>query len=379
MPIVADLIDLLNEIAPPELALPDDRNGLSAGSPRQPVKHLVLALDATAEVLNAAPAGALVITHHPRFYQPIRNLTADNFYTPLAALALKKNLALFNAHTNLDIAPDGVNDHLAEIIGLTAPQIVSVTHRCPTYKLTVFAPTAAAEKVSAAIGAAGAGQMGEYRDCCYRVAGRGQFRPSANANPFIGKRGELTSVDEIRLETVVKHFDRPRVEAALRRAHPYEEPAFDFIALDRTENFGLGRVGTLRVETLNTPVKFSALVKHVQKTLGSVGLLFDGDADRRVATAAVWSGSGVAADALTGVDAVIAGEIDYHRAEILRQKNVCLIAAGHAASEWHILEVLRKKIAAAMPTVKITVAEMPRELRGNIGIKNWKRRPESNW
>ncbi|GHV18759.1 GTP cyclohydrolase 1 type 2 [Planctomycetales bacterium] len=360
MPIVADLIDLMHGIAPPELALPDDRNGLSAGSPRQPVKHLVLALDATAEVLNAAPVGALVITHHPRFYQPVKNLTADNFYTPLAALVLKKNLALFNAHTNLDIAPDGVNDHLAEIIGLTAPQIVSVTHRCPTYKLTVFVPTAAAEKVSAAIGAAGAGQMGEYRDCCYSVAGRGQFRPLANAKPFIGKRGELTSVDEIRLETVVKHFDRPRVEAALRRAHPYEEPAFDFIALDRTENFGLGRVGRL-----SAPVKFSALVKHVQKTLGSVGMLFDGDADRRIATAAVWSGSGVAAEALTGVDAVIAGEIDYHRAEILRQKNVGLIAAGHAASEWHILAGLRKKIATAAPTVKITVAAMPRELRGN--------------
>lgn len=95
------------------------------------------------------------------------------------------------------------------------------------YKLVFFVPESHAEVVKQAVFATGAGKIGNYDQCCFETPGRGQFRPLAGAHPFIGEPGGLERVDELRIELVCEdHLIREALEA-LRRAHPYEEPAYD--------------------------------------------------------------------------------------------------------------------------------------------------------
>ena len=95
------------------------------------------------------------------------------------------------------------------------------------YKLCFYVPESHLEPVKQAIFDAGAGCIGEYEQCCWQVLGEGQFRPRAGAQPFIGKQGELERVAEYRVELVCSDELIARSVAALKAAHPYEEPAYD--------------------------------------------------------------------------------------------------------------------------------------------------------
>lgn len=95
------------------------------------------------------------------------------------------------------------------------------------YKFVFFVPVSHVEVVKAAVFAAGGGKIGNYQECCWQVAGSGQFRPSEAANPFIGRAGELEQVDEYRVEMVCSDEHIRAAVAALKCAHPYEEPAYD--------------------------------------------------------------------------------------------------------------------------------------------------------
>lgn len=352
--LVKDVMRAMEDIAPARLAVPHDPVGLQSGAPGRSVARLLLALEATPEVLASARAGTMVITHHPRFYRGLPDIRDDRFLGALAGAALKKGVSLFAAHTNLDIAPDGVNDRLAALCGLRADGALAVmetVHRLPYYKLTVFVPVTHWEETARAVCAAGAGQVGDYSDCLYRVAGTGSFRPGARARPFIGVRGKTAEVAEYRLEALVPPRCRAAVEKALLTAHPYEEPAYDFIPLERTENLGLGRVGSL-----TRPLTLGAYARKVKKTLNSPGTLCSGDADWRVSRVAVWSGAGLdLATALRArADAVVCGELDHHSAEVLYHNRVGVIAVGHGASERHIVPVLASKLKAEFPELEIS-------------------------
>ena len=95
------------------------------------------------------------------------------------------------------------------------------------YKLCFFVPESHLEPVKAAVFAAGGGRIGDYEHCCWQVLGQGQFRPGAGADPFIGKAGELETVAEYRVELVCADDLIEAAVAALKQAHPYEEPAYD--------------------------------------------------------------------------------------------------------------------------------------------------------
>ena len=97
------------------------------------------------------------------------------------------------------------------------------------YKLTVFVPDEALEKVKSALFTAGAGKIGDYEQCCWQVKGSGQFMPMASSNPHIGTHDTLETVDEWRVEMVVATAHIKPVVEALKQAHPYETPAYDVI------------------------------------------------------------------------------------------------------------------------------------------------------
>lgn len=99
------------------------------------------------------------------------------------------------------------------------------------YKLTVFIPDEALETVKAALFAAGAGQIGNYGECCWQVQGLGQFKPLAGSQPHIGQQDKVEKLSEWRVEMVVATDKLSAVIEALKQAHPYETPAYDVLAV----------------------------------------------------------------------------------------------------------------------------------------------------
>ncbi|YAL84166.1 hypothetical protein ACMYYO_04965 [Dermacoccaceae bacterium W4C1] len=104
--------------------------------------------------------------------------------------------------------------------------------------LVFYVPAESAEAVLEAVFDAGAGAIGDYDRCAFRVSGTGQFRPLTGADPAIGSIGRVEQVAEERIEVVLERTARADVVAALRRAHPYEEPAFHVIQAAGVDDVG---------------------------------------------------------------------------------------------------------------------------------------------
>lgn len=99
------------------------------------------------------------------------------------------------------------------------------------YKLCFYVPESHLEAVKQAMFVAGAGRIGDYDSCCWQVEGTGQFRPLSGSEPFLGQQGVVERVAEYRVEMVCEDNCIDAVVAALREAHPYEEPAWDVVLL----------------------------------------------------------------------------------------------------------------------------------------------------
>lgn len=353
---VINVINAMEEIAPSHFALEGDPVGLQAGSKRKAVKTILIALDATEETLEEAKAkkAELLITHHPAFYRGLKKIDEEDTKGNLAALAIKNNISVFSAHTNLDVAPGGVADCLANAAGINIKRKpLDITYRENFLKLAVFIPESHLEKVRKAVCAAGAGLYGKYSDCTFRVAGTGTFKGDSSANPFIGKAGKLTEAAEYRLEARLTASLKNKVESALLKAHPYEVPAYDFVVTEETENYGLGRIGLLE-----KTIPVNELAKKLAATLNSKGTQLCGTTGKKIKKAAVWSGSGapVRLAAMKGADILITGECNYHAAEDADFYNLPIIRLGHGASEKIALKPLAAYLRKKISGIKVLVS-----------------------
>ena len=116
-----EFCSLMEQIAPRSYAMEGDRIGLLIGTTRKEIRKVLVALDLTTAVADEAIAGGfdLVLTHHPIFFQPVAKIDPYGFETAAAYRLIQHGIAMFAAHTNLDAAPGGVNDSLAEVLGLS--------------------------------------------------------------------------------------------------------------------------------------------------------------------------------------------------------------------------------------------------------------------
>lgn len=361
---VQDVIDAMAAIAPPALALDGDPIGLHAGDRRAAVKRITLALDASLAAVEAAVKNRsqMLVVHHPRFYRGLSTLAEDDASGRRAAAIVRSGLAVFSAHTNLDMAAGGTNDLLAEAAGLREARIVKVEKSEPLIKLAVFVPSDHLDKVLRAVCAAGAGAIGNYSDCTFRTRGTGTFRCGEGTTPFIGKPGSYEEADEYRLETVFGEHVRERVVAAMLAAHPYEEVAYDlYPLLGQARRYGFGRVGELA-----RPEKLAAFARRLAKATGSTMTQFHGKSSLTVRRPAVWAGAGVEAKPLivSGADVVVAGEMGYHDVETFSDSGVAVVTLGHGFSEELVLAPLKRRLSA-LKGVNVGIAA-----RHCFGMKN---------
>ena len=364
MPRLADLIAVLDGWFDPGWAESWDAVGLVCGDPDEPVERVLLAVDAVPATVTESigTRSQLLLTHHPLLLAPVHGVPVGDPKGALVHRMIRAGVAHFVAHTNADVADPGVSDALAERVGLGGLRPLKVAHEEGESKLVVFVPGAQAASLIDALAAAGAGQVGDYDRCAWTMAGIGTFRPGVGANPAIGTSGVVEQLPETRIEMVVPAGRRDAVVAALRAAHPYEEPAFDLLAqLPMPSRRGTGRVGELPAA-----VSLRAFAAHVATSLPATvsGVRVAGNPEREIKTVAVCGGSGgsLAAQArAAGADAFLTADLKHHPVvEAVLEREVeamALIDASHWATEAPWLDVVAARLRARFgTTVEVRVS-----------------------
>jgi len=357
---VKDIAGVVEQIAPLGLAQGWDNVGLLVGDPERRIESILLTIDVTKAVVDEARTlrTDLIISYHPVIWDGLKHVLA-NGPTRVVYELVRSGIAVFSIHTALDAVVGGVNDGLAEMLGIVdAKPLGDYVEYAPqeNYKLVVFVPVDALDKVANAVFAAGAGAMGNYRDCGFGTDGTGTFLPLKGAHPAIGKQGRREAVHETRFETIVPAEKLDAVVAAMKQAHPYEMPAFDILRLfGYGSRFGLGRIGPLA-----RPAKVGRLIEQVKKQTGAKAVGLVGDPKRLVRTAAVCAGTcGKILNTIIAqkADLYLTGELKHHEALAAQEAGLTCICLSHTVSERFMLKKLARQLKARVKRVAVRISK----------------------
>jgi dinuclear metal center YbgI/SA1388 family protein len=357
VPRLRDVIAALDEWFDPRWAESWDAVGLVCGDPDQPVRKMLLAIDAVPQtVTEVVDAGAdLLVTHHPLLLTGVHGVPADDPKGGLVHTMIRNEVAHFVVHTNADVAAPGVSDALAKRLGLVDTRPLDPAADEPLDKLVVFVPVADAPKLIDALAAAGAGRLGDYERCAWTTDGTGTFRPLQGASPAIGSVGAIEEVAEARVEMVLPPRLRHDVVTALRAAHPYEEPAFDLFAQAPVP----GRRGLGRVGELPEPMSVEQFVAYAAHGLPPTawGLRAAGDPNSPVRTVAAAGGScgNLVENARSaGADVFLTADFKHHHViEAVTERGagaMALVDAAHWATEAPWLDAAADALRARFGT-----------------------------
>jgi dinuclear metal center YbgI/SA1388 family protein len=356
------VLEQLGRSIPLSLAAEWDNVGLLLGDRDKQVKKIMTCLTVTpASAKEAAEEQAdLIVTHHPVMFRPIQRLTTG---TPegqvLLALATAR-IAVYSPHTAFDNARGGINDSLAARLGLTDVVPLRQTEDQPECKLVAFVPADDLAKVSDALFAAGAGHIGEYRECSFRLAGTGTFFGSESTTPTVGTKGRREEVSEWRLEMICPRVLVDRAIAALRQAHSYEEPAFDIYPLQSHRTGpGTGRVGKLPI-----PLPLADLAVLVKQSLPARHMQVVGAPQRKVERVAIVCGAGgeLLGDAIRAkADVLLTGEMRFHDYLAAQAQDIALLLPGHYATERPGVEELAGRLQRQWPQLQVWASRQERD------------------
>ena len=350
----------IEKIVPLKLAQDWDNVGLLIGDAQKNVKNILLTIDVTGEVLAEAKRlkTDLIVSYHPVIWDGLKKITTVGPGSVVYEL-LRCGIAVFSIHTALDAATGGVNDGLAEIVGIVDARPLGdyvANEAGDNYKLVVFIPVKSAAKVTKAIFTAGAGAIGNYSHCGFVAVGTGSFRPLEGANPAVGTKGKVEKVTEVRFETIVPAEKLEACICAMKKAHPYEMPAFDCFKLYNTNaRFGLGRIGKLA-----RPTQLSRIIEKIKKHTGAKAVGIIGKEKRLIKKAAVCAGScGKIINAVIAqkCDLYLTGELKHHQALAAQQANVTCLCLSHTVSERFILKKLAKQLQKQVKEVTIKISK----------------------
>lgn len=340
---IKDIINFLEEWAPPSLQESYDNSGLILGDKNDELSSALITLDVTEQVIDEAIANGhkLIIAHHPLIFSGVKRIGKRYWIDKCIRKAIKNDIGIYAIHTNLDNMLSGVNQKIAEKIGLSNLQILS-PKKDTLLKLTVFVPTGSDESLLSALHEAGAGHIGNYDHCSFRLSGEGTFRPNELANPTIGKKGDTEVVKEIRVEVLVPTYKKSQVLSAMKKAHPYEEVAYYLSELSNSNQ----EVGSGMMGNLEKPLPAPAFLEHLKKSMGLKLVKHTSLINTDVKKVALCGGSGrflleraIAANA----DIYISADFKYH--DYFEANDEIIIAdIGHYESEVFTKELIYERL-----------------------------------
>lgn len=332
-------------MAPVSLAESWDNSGLQVGDPSAEISRIMVALDATPAVVEAALAShcQLLVTHHPLIFKALKTISAATVQGNVIHAAIRGGLGVISMHTNYDIAGGGLNDVLAERIGLAGCTPLQITASQELVKLVVFVQEEHLEQVRRAL-LPHTEELGAYRGCSFAAPGEGTFTPLDGATPFVGSVGVQERVREQRLELLLDRTNLSRAVKALLASHPYEEPAFDlYPLLNEGRRLGLGRIGRLA-----EPVTLASYAAQIGRVLSAPGVRYVGNPGTVVSKIALCSGSGVSvmrSAVRAGADLLVTGDVKYHDAREAQDLGIALIDAGHFPTEIIMVEAVTERLS----------------------------------
>ncbi len=351
------ITDLIEAEAPLALQESYDNAGLLVGSKEMEVTAVLISIDVTEDVINEAIRKNcnLIVSHHPLIFTGLKRLTGQNEVQRCVIKAIKNDIAIYAAHTNLDNVLGGVSGKMADKIGLNNRQVL-IAKPDMLLKLVTFVPKLHAYGVREALFEAGAGHIGNYDACSFNVEGIGTFRGNEDAHPFVGQPGVLHSESEVRLEVILPVYLKHKVVEALIQSHPYEEPAYDLFPLQNVWNqFGAGILGELpeAVDEFEFLGKLKSIFNIA--VIRHTGLL-----NKKIRKVALCGGSGsslISAAIGAGADVYISGDFKYH--EFFEAENHILIAdIGHFESEQFTKDIFYEIITKKMPTFAVQISDI---------------------
>lgn len=353
---IKQVTQYIESVAPLAFQESYDNAGLIIGSPDDEISGILISLDITEEVLDEAIAKKLnlVVCHHPIVFGGLKKLNGRNYVERCVVKAIKNNLAVYAAHTNLDSVFGGVNSRICEKLMLQNCRILAPV---PNFlkKLITFVPVANAETVRNALFAAGAGNIGNYDSCSFNQSGLGTFRGNDQSNPFAGEKNQFHTEEEIRIETIFPKHLQSKIIQALLQAHPYEEVAYDIYPLDNEySQAGIGMIGDLPEPV--TELDFLQTLKDIFncQVIRHTDLL--GKSISRVAVCG-GSGSSYLSRAIAQkADIFVTGDFKYH--QFFDAENKLVIAdIGHYESEQFTKEVFYELLTKKFPKFAVHLTD----------------------
>ncbi len=354
---IKDIINAIELFAAPELQEDYDNAGLITGNADWQCNGVLCTLDVTVDAVQEAIAKKcnMVVAHHPIIFRGLKRITGKNYIEQVIIEAIKADIAIYAAHTNLDNVVLGVSGKMAEKLGLKNIKILA-----PKYKilrrLITFAPIDKAEEVRQAVFATGAGQIGKYSQCSFNSEGIGTFKAEEGADPHVGKIGEQHQEKETKIEIVYPAYLELQVVNALVKAHPYEEVAYDIFTMENIHN----RIGSGVIGELETPGSEEDFLKKIKVEFKTGVIRHTAFTGKKIKKIALCGGAGaflIGKAMSQGADIYITGDVKYH--EFFDAEGKMLIAdIGHYESEQYTVELLHDLIVQKFPTFAVLKTEV---------------------
>lgn len=336
---IQDITSLLETVAPLSLQEDYDNAGLITGNSGWECTGVITSLDATEEVVKEAIEKRcnLIVSHHPIVFWGLKKITGKNYVERTIITAIKNDIAIYAIHTNLDNIKQGVNKRIAEKLNLQDIQILQ-SRESLLKKLVTFAPVDKAEDIRTALFEAGAGNLGKYSECSFNSEGTGTFKPGEGADPYVGEIGVRHEERELKIEVIFPVYLQQKITAAMIKAHPYEEVAYDILSLGNyLSDAGSGMIGDLPTAVSETQLLHDIRSAFALKVIRHTRLM-----GKKVKKIAVCGGAGIfllPAALSVKADVFITSDIKYH--EFFDAEGRILLAdIGHYESEQFTIDLL---------------------------------------
>jgi dinuclear metal center YbgI/SA1388 family protein len=285
--IVKDVTKYLEKIAPLHLQEGYDNSGLQVGDLNSEINGVLISLDVTLEVVDDAinKKCNMIVAHHPVIFRELKNISNGYLTGDVIIKAIKNNITIYAIHTNLDNVINGVNDKIADKIGLKRKKILLPKKNL--LKLIVFVPQSHSELVAEALFNSGAGHIGNYKNCSFITTGVGSFFPLSNSNPFNGEKDKVENLNESKIEVILPDYLVSDVIQSMKDAHPYEEIAYDVLQLLNNSSSGSGMIGEL-----DEPIEELEFLNFIKKKFNAKGVRHTKFLNKPIKKVAVCGGSG---------------------------------------------------------------------------------------
>jgi dinuclear metal center YbgI/SA1388 family protein len=353
---VKDIAKILEELAPLPHAEGFDNVGLLVGNPSMTAQGILVTLDTLENVVDEAieKKHNLIVSFHPIIFSGLKKLTGRTYVERVVMKAIAHNIAIYSMHTALDNSPMGVNAKICEVLGIQDPEIL-IPKTGSIRKLTTYAPLEDAEKVKSALFKAGAGEIGKYSNCSFSTEGVGSFKAGTNANPSVGEVGELHLEKEVQINVIYSFEKENNLLKALFGAHPYEEVAYEIVALENVnQDLGMGMVGELKTE-----MEEQAFLEQLKKTMNASVVRHSQLLGKKVKKVAVLGGSGafaIGAAKKAKADVFITSDLKYH--QFYEAEGQLVIAdIGHFETEQFTKDLLVDYLTKKIPNFAVSLSE----------------------